>query len=103
MNHGPAVELEKDNSAERKSKLGLILFFVYSLIYIGFVAINIANPKFMETKIIFNLNLAVVYGFGLIIVAIVMGLIYNHVCTKWENEMNPKDEKHLAMRGENDL
>jgi len=25
---------------------------------------------------------------GLIVVAIVLGLIYNHICTGWENKLN---------------
>jgi len=32
------------------------------------------------------LNLAVSYGFGLILLAIIMGLAYNAVCTKKEKE-----------------
>jgi uncharacterized membrane protein (DUF485 family) len=35
-----------------------------------------------------GLNLAIVYGFGLIVLAIIMGLIYNHLCTKKEDELN---------------
>jgi hypothetical protein len=36
-----------------------------------------------------GLNLAVVYGFGLIFLAIIMGLIYNVICTRAEDRMNP--------------
>ncbi len=92
MDHGPAAVLEKDYATEKKTKLGLKLFLVYSLIYIGFVTINIVNPSLMETIIIFGLNLAIVYGFLLIIVAIVMGLIYNSTCTRWEDEMKAEHE-----------
>jgi uncharacterized membrane protein YciS (DUF1049 family) len=35
-----------------------------------------------------GLNLAVVYGMGLIILAIIMGIIYNNMCTKAEDQMN---------------
>jgi uncharacterized membrane protein (DUF485 family) len=35
-----------------------------------------------------GLNLACVYGFGLIILAIIMGLIYNYMCTQKEYELN---------------
>ncbi len=88
MLHGEAVKLEKDEAAGIKSKIGLILFAVYALIYAGFVFINTLSPKTMGTKIMFGLNLAVVYGFGLIILAIIMGIIYNHYCTKLENKLN---------------
>lgn len=92
MHHGPAVEVGKDNASDVKSKLGVKLFFVYLAIYAGFVAINTISPKTMGMTVFAGLNLAVIYGFGLIIVAIIMGLIYNHVCTKWENEMNSTEE-----------
>lgn len=88
MLHGEAVKLGKDEAAEIKSKVGLVLFGIYSLIYAGFVFINTLTPKTMGTKIIFGLNLAVVYGFGLILLAIIMGVLYNHYCTKLENRLN---------------
>jgi uncharacterized membrane protein (DUF485 family) len=88
MHHGEAVKMEKDNAAGRKAKVGLILFFVYSVIYAGFVIINTLSPETMSTKPFFNLNLAVIYGFGLIVLAIVMGVLYNHYCTKLENRVN---------------
>lgn len=88
MLHGEAVKLGKDEAADIKSKIGLILFAVYAAIYAGFVVINTLSPKTMGTKIIFGLNLAVVYGFGLIILAIIMGVIYNNYCTKLENRLN---------------
>lgn len=88
MLHGEAVKLEKDEAAALKSKIGLYLFGVYSLIYAGFVALNTLIPQSLGTRVFLGLNLAVVYGFGLIILAIVMGVIYNHVCTKLEDKMN---------------
>ena len=88
MDHGPAVELGEDKASEIKSKIGLILFGFYSLVYAGFIVINTIKPKLMEVYVIFGLNLAVVYGIGLIILAIVMGLIYNQICTNFENKMN---------------
>ena len=91
MHHGPAVTLGKDNAAKYKSKLGLILFAVYSLVYSGFVFINTFNPKVMGTVLFAGLNVAVIYGIGLIVFAIVMGLIYNHLCTQMEVEMEALD------------
>ncbi len=86
--HGPAVKLGKDNASEWKSKLGIKLFFAYGLIYTGFVLINTVKPKLMEVNILLGMNLAVVYGMSLIILAIIMGLIYNYFCTKKEDELN---------------
>ncbi len=91
--HGPAVQLGKDNASLAKTKLGLVLFAFYSLVYAGFVGINVINQKLMSTQICCGLNLAVIYGFGLIILAIVMGLIYNHICTGLENKLNVEGGK----------
>ncbi len=89
--HGPAVKLGKDNASPAKAKLGLQLFFVYFLVYAGFVGINVVNQELMSKQVCCGLNLAVVYGFGLIILAIAMGVIYNHICTGYENKMNKED------------
>ena len=42
----------------------------------------------MGVDIIGGQNLAIIYGFGLILLAIIMGFFYNYFCTKFENEMN---------------
>ncbi len=91
MAHGPSVDWGKDNAIKHKTKIGLMLFFVYFVIYAGFVGINALKPKLMEQEILFGLNLACVYGFGLIIFAIVLGMIYNAICTRAENVMNNKE------------
>lgn len=87
MDHGPAAEHEGDYASEYKTRTGIFLFVIYGLIYAGFVAVNALFPRIMEKTVLFSLNLAVTYGFGLILLAIVMGLIYNHLCTKKENEL----------------
>lgn len=88
MLHGPAVPVEKDNAAAKKSKLGVILFLVYTVIYTGFVVIGLTKPELLGVEIIGGQNLAIIYGFGLIVLAIVMGFIYNYFCTQFENKMN---------------
>ena len=56
-------------------------------VYAGFIIINTVAPKLMGKQVIFGLNLAVTYGFGLIILAVIAGLIYNAICTKKEDEL----------------
>ncbi len=90
MDHGPAVTHEPDPASSYKTRIGVFLVIIYGLIYAGFVALNTIIPRIMETEIVFNLNLAVVYGFGLILLAIIMGLIYNRLCSKKEDEMAEK-------------
>lgn len=87
MAHGPAVKLGKDNAAAYKSKIGVTMFIVYTLTYFGFVVINTAYPKVME-KVYFGQTLAVLYGFFLIVFALILAMIYNHFCTAAEKRMN---------------
>ncbi len=87
MGHGPAVKLGKDNAASYKTKLGVKMFIAYTLVYATFVILNTTNPKVMESTL-FGQTAAVSWGFGLIILALVMAVIYNRLCTKAEEQMN---------------
>jgi uncharacterized membrane protein (DUF485 family) len=60
----------------RSSRLGLTLFAVYLLLYGGFVLIAAFSPTTMEWTPLAGVNLAVWYGFGLIVAAIVLALVY---------------------------
>ena len=91
MDHGPAVKLGVDHAAKRKTRLGIWMFVLYLIVYAVFVAIGVANYEAMSNIVFLELNLAVSYGFGLIVLAIILGLIYNWRCTKIENEMNKED------------
>jgi uncharacterized membrane protein (DUF485 family) len=94
MLHEPAPQApERDHALVAKAKLGVKLFWVYGLIYAGFVVINTVKPELMETEILLGQNLAVVYGLGLIVLAILMGLVYNRVCTRLEESMRAAAEK----------
>jgi len=86
--HGPAADWGEDKASGYKQRLGIYLFIVYCVVYAAFVALNTFSPKMMGMIVFSGLNLAVVYGMGLIILAIIMGVIYNHKCTKAEDLMN---------------
>ena len=92
MLHEPAAKAEKDNASDWKAKLGIKLFWLYCLLYAGFVGIAVFATETMKIPVLAGTNLAVIYGMGLIIFAIILGLIYNHFCTKKENELNSKEE-----------
>ncbi|MHB1484239.1 MAG: DUF485 domain-containing protein [Saccharofermentanales bacterium] len=92
--HGPAVEWKEDRAAKSKSKLGVIMVSIYTVIYAGFVYINVAMPKLMKMDI-GSLNLAIVYGIGLIALAIIQAIIYNHICTRMEEKMEKEDEAEI--------
>lgn len=88
MLHEPAAPAGKDPASEIKKRIGIRMFIAYGIVYAGFVLINTFVPKLMGLPVAFGLNLAVTYGFGLIVLAIISGMIYNWVCTKKENEMD---------------
>lgn len=88
MLHEPAAQLGKDHSTQKKARLGVVLFLVYLVVYSGFVVIGALWPRLLGVEFLFGQNLAVVYGVGLIILAAVMGLIYNYVCTRYEKKLN---------------
>lgn len=64
----------------RNARIGLILFFVYLALYVGFVFLSAFSPDTMEATPVAGINVAILYGFFLIISAIVLALIYGLVC-----------------------
>ena len=94
MLHEPAGgDLGPDHAAPYKTRLGLIMFAFYALIYAVFVVLNVVDPLLMEKASgVLGLNLAVAFGFGLIVLALVMAVIYNHMCTSKERQLNGDDQ-----------
>ena len=88
MLHEPAAKIGVDHASEKKTRLGLILFLVYAVVYAIFVLIGLLYTDLLGVKVIFGVNLAIIYGIGLIVLAGVMGFIYNIVCTRMEDKMN---------------
>jgi len=84
MLHEPATKTAKDPAFGFKRRLGVILFAVYGAVYTGFVVINLVRPALMGRVAVGGLNVAVVYGFGLIVLALLMALVYNAACTRRE-------------------
>ena len=92
MLHEPASKADKDPASQYKMQLGVKMFTIYAITYMGFVAINIIKPILMEKITFRGLNLATVYGFGLIFFALFLALIYNVMCTKEEAKMKNKED-----------
>ena len=81
IDHGPNVtNAADDHGSERRSRIGLILFAVYLLLYGGFVLLNAFAPEQMDRTPLLGVNLAVLYGFLLIIAAFVLALLYGWLC-----------------------
>lgn len=93
MLHEPATPVGKDPAGPYKMRLGIWMILFYSLFYAGFVAINLLYPLAMGQVILFGLNLATVYGFALIIVALIEALIYDAMCRKKEKEFAQMEKK----------
>ena len=87
MLHEPAKQSGDDLASSYKSRLGVRMVLVYAVVYAGFVLINVLWPKTMGIIVVAGLNLAVVYGFGLIVFAMALALIYNWMCTRKEKEL----------------
>lgn len=88
MLHEPAESSGADGVTDFKMHVGVWMFLLYALVYAGFVAINVISPLRMETIVFFGLNLAVVYGMGLIVLAFVLALIYSRICARRERDFD---------------
>jgi uncharacterized membrane protein (DUF485 family) len=74
------VQVESSFMQSRNSKIGLVLFTIYLIVYGGFVFLNAFAPDKMEATPIAGLNVAILYGFGLIIGALVLSGLYGFLC-----------------------
>ncbi len=64
----------------RNTRLGLALFAIYLLFYGGFVLVAAFSPDSLAVLPFAGVNLAIWYGFGLIVAALVLALIYGWAC-----------------------
>lgn len=96
MLHEPATPTGDDRAIGYKVRVGAQMFLLYALVYAGFVLVNIMNPLAMERTVFLGLNLAVVYGMGLIGLAFVLALIYSRVCTRREFDDGSCDDAEEA-------
>ncbi len=79
-------EREDPEAARRNARIGLALFAVYCLLYGGFVLLNAFAPQAMELTL-WGVNLAILYGMGLIVAAFLLALLYAWLC-----RANPQPE-----------
>ena len=77
-----AKEQEDAAVVAHNTRMGVILFIVYVLFYGGFMALSAFWPEAMSKPFWRGANLAVVYGFALIVTALVLALVYMKVCRK---------------------
>lgn len=92
MLHAPAAPVGKDPAAAYKARLGIWMFLCYLIVYVVFVAINVGAPLLMERTVCLGMNLATVYGFALIGVALAQALIYDALCRARERQLENQSE-----------
>ena len=90
MAHGPATEWKEDKSEGYKAKLGFAMIAVFAIVYTIFILICVISPKTMANSV-GSLNVAVAFGFGIIVLAIIQALIYNFFCSRKEHEYEKVD------------
>lgn len=66
----------------RAGRIGLVLFAIYVLFYAGFMALSAFAPGIMSTRPLGGVNLAIDYGMGLIVGALVLALLYMALARK---------------------
>ncbi|MBC7913339.1 MAG: DUF485 domain-containing protein, partial [Pyrinomonadaceae bacterium] len=91
MLHEPAVQVGIENASKKKASLGVWFFFLYLIFYAGFVVIGVLNYELMATEVVAGLNLALIYGMGLIVFAVLLGILYNFFCSRYEDDLNVKE------------
>ena len=91
MLHEPAAPAGKDYAVAYKTRLGVWMFICYCIFYAGFVAINLYSPILMEQIVLWGLNLATVYGVALILVALILAIVYNALCSQQERLLAAQD------------
>jgi uncharacterized membrane protein (DUF485 family) len=97
MQHGAPTEWKREKSEAYKTKLGLIMIGIYTALYLIFMFLSVLNPRLMAIDI-GSLNLAIAYGFALIIIAIVQAVIYNYLCSRKEklDDISHDDKGEVA-------
>ena len=62
------------------ARAGLVLFFIYSAGYAGFMGLAAFAPQAMAMPALGGVNLAITYGMGLILGAFVIAGVYMVIC-----------------------
>ena len=70
---------DSQRTIDRNARVGMVLFVIYVIFYAGFVAICAFSFKTMQTEV-GGVNLAIIYGFGLIFLALLLAVVYMLIC-----------------------
>jgi len=78
----------------RNARLGIGLFVIYLVLYGTYVFMNAFSARTMEATPIAGVNLAILFGFGLILAALMLALVYGFLCDS-DNTAADKQENEL--------
>ena len=70
----------------RNVRIGLLLFVIYLVLYVAFVLLAAFSPASMDAMPFGGVNVAILYGFGLIVAAILVALLYGWTCRESASE-----------------
>ena len=84
------------SSIQHNRRLGLILFAVYSAVYLAFTLVNAFLPKVVEWTPMGGINLTTWWGLGLIGLAFLMSLLYGGLCHTDKNDSTAVSSKEGA-------
>lgn len=93
MHQNSKPDPQADLASSKKAKLGILFFFIYFIFYAGFVAIGVLNYELLAREVFWEINLAIFYGMALILFAVLLGILYNFLCSRIEDRLNGKEEK----------
>lgn len=80
--HENVREDEHPELVSRNTRIGLLLFAVYLALYAGFMGLSTFAPEVMKARPFGGLNLFVMYGFGLIVAALILAIVYLMLCRR---------------------
>ncbi|MFN7806161.1 MAG: DUF485 domain-containing protein [Planctomycetaceae bacterium] len=80
--------------SNRNSRQGLWLFTLYLIFYGAFVLTSAFFPDVMESTPFGGLNLAITWGFALIIFAILLSLLYGVLCRETTKPESSQPSRH---------
>jgi uncharacterized membrane protein (DUF485 family) len=80
------------DSSSPNRRLGLFLFAIYFALYAGFIVLTVYDYRLLGRQLFGGLNLAIVYGMGLILAAIVLAVLYAFLA-KNEPPMNADEHR----------
>ena len=88
LDHGPAHadETHDEQTSVRNARMGMKLFLIYLAAYLGYVLLTAFRPETMKSAPVGGINLAVLYGLGLIVGAGLVAVVYGRLCRTKPND-----------------